>query len=166
MGRSQLASVLFLLSKMRHLHKVECRKVGWIPMHRFIRKLFVKSKLWNCYNYGSEAPAEDRVLNTIYFEKKNDQLRKEKFHLWNGKGECPNFFNRTHTGWSIFFWQQYRRTEIFHAKVAFPWPGVLRLKSPPLDFTNVSYLKDKTKIKKTMISKWIHPFFHDSLPKW
>lgn len=44
MGRSQLASVLFLLSKMRHLHKVGCRKVGWIPMQRFIRKLFVKSK--------------------------------------------------------------------------------------------------------------------------
>lgn len=91
MGRSQLASVLFLLSKMRHLHKVECRKVGWIPMHRFIRKLFVKSKLRNCYNYGSEAPAVGRVLNTIYFEKQNDQLRKEKFHLWNGKGRMSQF---------------------------------------------------------------------------
>ena len=69
MGKSQIASVLFLLSNMRHSHKLECRKVGWIPMHRFIRKLFVKSELWNCYNYGSEAPAVDRVLNTIYLEK-------------------------------------------------------------------------------------------------
>jgi len=33
--------------------------------------------------------------------------------------------------------------KVIHAKVAFPCPGMLWLKSPPLDFMNVSYLKKK-----------------------
>ena len=119
-----------------------------------VTTMAVKHRQWT----GCLTPYTSKS-RTISFEEKNSTCGM-------GRGECPNFFNRTHTGWSIFSWQHYRRTKIFHAKVAFPWPGVSRLKSPPLDFTNVSYLKDKTKIKKTMISKWIHPFFHNSLPKW
>ena len=79
------------------------------------------------------------------------------FHSWQVKLEL-NFFKRksllqldklggqnliaTWLAWARSLIKPLQTSiKIIHAKVAFPWPGELWLKSPPLDFMNVSYLK-------------------------